>query len=135
MSVTLRLYPGELAMFRKLPAELQREVTVVEEEAWSLETEEELAVRSHIAQFPDDAGIARLIAEMERLGPGKQPSADGVSDTAMEDVFFTMGVRGMTQFIHETLFGKRLRNADEVAVLADMTDVRHDLLRANAAVS
>jgi hypothetical protein len=127
------LTSDEQRHFASLPADIRDGVIVTDESSQGFERAQELRIRAHIARFPDDPEMKKVKNHVAMLAIGRMPDLSTISDSAMEDFLFTIGAKGITLLIKLHFQKGTFTTAGDISLLATLTDVRHDILLANAA--
>jgi hypothetical protein len=130
---TLHFTPSELAHYEKLPAALREGWIVKEETGTAYETEEVLEIRRAMLRFQKNPSLQPLLEKLKQNIPLEQLTSKDLPEEILPDLFFGMGARGVTVLI-ELAFGN-VKDEEDVAGLAGLTKIRHDLLEANAKAS
>lgn len=123
----------EEVLWQKLPASLREGWEVTEEAHIAYERPEELRMRAHIASFQKHPAVQALTQKLAGGASVEEVSLDDIPEDVLPDVYFTMGAAGVKTLIGALL--PRIQTDQDVEGLASLTEVRHELLAANAAIS
>jgi hypothetical protein len=129
----LHLTPAERTSFEQLPAALRDGSEVRDERTDALETDEQLRIRASMMDAQAIPGFSALLETVKAGGRPDLAKLEAIPDESLPEVLFTIGARGMTTLIATLL--PRAASADDVAALAHLTDLRHDILEVNASLS
>jgi hypothetical protein len=128
----LILTSDEKAMFDALPDALKDGWQVSDEPSSAWESDETLAIRyemSSLKRHPE----AKNILETVRKGEYEKAIMEGIPESLLPDLFFTIGAKGMTVMIHKLL--QEAKTDADLGGTSALTTIRHQLLTANASHS
>lgn len=132
-NTTLFLTAPEAAAFAALPESLREGWTVEPETGTAYEDADVLKVRASMARFdtyPQLKDIARDVLA------GKKPEASAyanIPESVLPELYFTIGATGVAILIR--ILFPAIKADDDVAGLAGLTHIRHDILETNASIS
>lgn len=132
-NTTLRLTDAEMKRWESLPAERTEGWEVEREDGVAYESPDVLKIRAGMARFDS---FPALRAVVDAAMHGKKIDLAAVRDmpeSVLPELCFTIGAVGMTVLIG-ALFAE-LASDEDVAAIAAMTSIRHDILTTNASVT
>ncbi len=129
----LHLTLAEQSLFKKLPASLQEGWEVKEETSQAYETDEQLQMRFQMASFKKDAAVQNLATKLQAGKQIEKLSLDAVPAHFLQELYFTIGARGVTTFMAVLL--QNLGTDEDVQALAGLSQIRHEILQTNESVS
>jgi hypothetical protein len=132
-NTTLFLTEPEAAAFAKLPEGLREGWTVEPETGTAYEDADVLKVRAGMARFDSYPQLKDIANDVLA---GKQPNAaafDGIPESVLPELYFTIGATGIAILVRILL--PKVADDEDIAGLAGLTHLRHDILETNASIS
>jgi len=133
MNTTLYLTADEKSVFEKLPEELKEGWTVEDETQDSYESDEDLAMRAHMANFEDSPNLKSAIENVQKTGEPGDISLDDVPEKFYESFFFTIGAVGMTVFLRAALLNAE--SEEDMGRVCLLGIMRNEMLKANSTIN
>ena len=127
---TVYLTAEEQKVFATLSDSIREGVTIQNEEFDTFESDKQLAMRYHLADFtlyPEVKQIAEAVLN------GEDPSSFSLEDVpadVQKELYFTIGARGVDLLIRYVL--REIEEAEDCAALCALTNARHELLSINS---
>lgn len=133
MTTELYLTAAERGVFDSLGADLQEGWSVVEETQESYESDRQIKMRYHLADFtayPEVQELARKFAEGEQI---TQQDIQNIPAGVQQELYFIIGAKGVSALIGLLL--QSLDSDEVIEAVAALSTVRHELLRLNASAT
>ena len=132
----LHLRSEEQKVFEDLSEDIRDGWKVEKEELESFERPEELKMRSLMLSVQDE--IKPLLEELQNSESMEDARAvlsslDSLPKSAVLEIFFSIGARGLSVLIHALL--SSVRSDEDLGGVAELSQIRHALLESNAEVS
>lgn len=132
-TTTLYLTDAEMTKWNALPEERKDGWTVEAETLTSYESTDVLKVRAGMARF-DSFPVLRDVVKNAAAGQKIDiDSLKGMPEAVLPELCFTIGAVGMTALI-AAMFDQS-KTDEDVAAIAGMSTLRHDILSTNASVT
>lgn len=132
-TTTLYLTPVEMERWSALPDGTRDGWTVVAETLTSYESADVLKVRAGMARFDTFPALRDVVKNAAAGQKIDFDSLKGMPEAALPELCFTIGAVGMTALI-AAMFAQR-RTDEDIAAIAGMSTLRHDILSTNASVT
>ena len=130
MIKSLYLTADERKAYDALSDDLKEGWTVEEEGLDCYESDRQLRMRAHMADFSMYPEVESIVNQVTGDGEPAPVSLDGISPDVQKELYFMIGARGVKILV--TLLFKELKNDDDIEALAFLTTVRHELLETNS---
>ena len=129
---TLYLTAAEQAKFQTVSDALKDGWEVTPETIDAYETTYQLWIRANMMELNEFPEIKQMILALRDGKPVDPTTIQNIPDEALPEVLFTIGARGIT--ILMTILFDRIESDEEIAAIAGLSHLRHDVLEANAKV-
>ncbi len=132
-NTTLYLLSGERVTWEALSDERKEGWTVKDETGTAFESADVLKIRAGMARFES---FPELREVTKKVMAGEKPDLsilERMPEAILPELCFTIGARGVTALIAAQF--KTLEKDDDIAALAGLTSIRHDILTTNASVT
>jgi hypothetical protein len=123
---TLYLTKAEQKQFDALPDAVKKLCNVENEASTAFETDEQIAMRYHIATFQNEPAVAALAEKVAEGTDIATLTLDEIPESILPDFYFTIGARGVSAFLESVL--ATAKTEEDAQALAEFSRIRHELL-------
>lgn len=132
-NTTLFLTEPEAAAFAALPEALREGWTVEPETGTAYEDADVLKVRAGMARFETFPALHEYVKQALSSGIVDPSTIKEIPESVLPELFFTIGARGVSALM-AALFSECAQD-DDVAGIAGLSHIRHDILQTNASIT